>query len=81
MSLKDTHNALSSCSSALAVYTQKTPTALKFLQLFEKLSDYHLSDGDVTSGYSPDIETLRSILHRITSSGPSETLESVSRHT
>ncbi|KAK5994504.1 Quinate permease-like protein [Cladobotryum mycophilum] len=75
LSLRDIHKALSSCSSALTIYTQKVTIATPFLQLFEKLSDRFLRDSEAPEGPHSDMNTLRSILQTIASSGPSETLE------
>lgn len=63
-------HAITSSSSALAVYTRTLALASPFLEMFEKLSDYFLGDKDKT----PRVD-LRSLLQKITSSDPTEVPE------
>lgn len=73
--LRRTLRAISQCSSALAVFSSTLETAQPLLQLFDMLSDQFLGDGDQPTVCHPNLTNLRSILQRIISSGPSETLE------
>ncbi|KAJ6780017.1 hypothetical protein PWT90_05533 [Aphanocladium album] len=73
--LRRTLRAISAVSSALAVYCRVVPTAEPLLRLFDMLSDQFLGDGDHPAVWNPNLSNLRSILQRIISAGPSETLE------
>lgn len=75
MPLRRTLRAISAVSSALAVYCRVVPTAEPLLRLFDMLSDQFLGDGDHPAVWNPNLSNLRSILQRIISAGPSETLE------
>lgn len=69
--------AISSCSSALAVYTRALDSAAPYLQLFDKLSDHFLGNSDETGDCTPDLDNLRTTLQRITFSAPWESPEYV----
>ncbi|OAA80695.1 Transcription factor [Akanthomyces lecanii RCEF 1005] len=73
--LRRTLRAISAVSSALAVYCRVVPTAEPLLRLFDMLSDQFLGDGEHPTVWNPNLSNLRSILQRIISAGPSETLE------
>ncbi len=75
--LRRTLRAISAVSSALAVYCRVVPTAEPLLRLFDMLSDQFLGDGEHPTVWNPNLSNLRSILQRIISAGPSETLEYV----
>ncbi|TQV94066.1 hypothetical protein V2A60_002864 [Cordyceps javanica] len=73
--LRRTLRAISAVSSALAVYCRVVATAEPLLRLFDMLSDQFLGDNDHPAVWNPNLSNLRSILQRIISAGPSETLE------
>ncbi|KAJ3492657.1 hypothetical protein NLG97_g5238 [Lecanicillium saksenae] len=73
--LRRTLRAISAVSSALAVYCRVVPTAEPLLRLFDMLSDQFLGDGDHPAVWNPNLSNIRSILQRIISVGPLETLE------
>lgn len=75
--LRRTLRAISAVSSALAVYCRVVPAAEPLLRLFDMLSDQFLGDGEQPTVWNPNLSNLRSILQRIISAGPSETLEYV----
>lgn len=68
--LRRSMKAISSCSSALAVYTRTLDNAAPYLKLFDKMSDSFLGNSDEPADCTPDLDHLRTILQRITFSGP-----------
>lgn len=68
---RSAHQAISSCLSALAVYTRVLPAVAPFLRLFENVSNLFVRDNH-DSGIHPSPK-VRDLLNRIISSDPSET--------
>lgn len=64
--------AITSCSSALAVYTRTLALASPFLDLFDMISDNFIGSDDEL----PRVD-LHSLLQQITSSDPTEIPECV----
>lgn len=71
LSPRRSHQAISACLSALAVYTRVLPTVAPFLRLFEDVSRLFVCN-DHGSGIYPNPK-VRNLLNRIVSSDPSET--------
>lgn len=64
------HQAISSCLSALAVYTRVLPAVAPFLRIFEDVSNRFVCENHC-SEIQPSLKT-RNLLNRIVSSDPSE---------
>lgn len=70
LTTRRTHQAISACLSALAVYTRVLPAIAPFLRLFEDLSNLLVYDDHKSDSHpSPEV---RNVLNRIVSSDPSE---------
>ncbi|KAJ5095636.1 hypothetical protein NUU61_004992 [Penicillium alfredii] len=70
LSPRRSHQAISACLSALAVYTRVLPSVAPFLQLFEDVSNLFVRN-DHGSEIHPTSK-VRHVLNRIVSSDPSE---------
>ncbi|KAI2689285.1 transcriptional regulator family: Fungal Specific TF [Penicillium roqueforti] len=70
LTARRTHQAISACLSALAVYTRVLPAIAPFLRLFEDLSNLLVYDDN--SSDTPPSPEVRNVLNRIVSSDPSE---------
>ncbi|KAJ5333384.1 uncharacterized protein N7506_007167, partial [Penicillium brevicompactum] len=70
LTARRTHQAISACLSALAVYTRVLPAIAPFLRLFEDLSNLLVYDDNRSD--TPPSPEVRNVLNRIVSSDPSE---------
>ncbi|KAJ6123230.1 hypothetical protein N7512_005695 [Penicillium capsulatum] len=71
LSPRRSHQAISACLSALAVYTRVLPAVAPFLRLFEDVSNLFVCNDYGSEAYPSS--NVRSLLNRIVSSDPSET--------
>lgn len=70
-----TVRAIIACSSALAIHAKTLSIAWPFLQLFEKLSDPFLGNGDTWSSGTYSMAKLGDILRHLADCQPSEVPE------
>lgn len=71
LSPRRSHQAISACLSALAVYTRVLPAVAPFLRLFEDVSNLFMRNDHGSEAYPSS--NVRTLLNRIVSSDPSET--------